>query len=251
MSDSQTDVPSSLTFEFDAPELSVSDLDELVGDLRSMVAGISIGLPDDVRIRWVVQLISMTSPLTIQVAPAARWRNRSVVAPIEELPAVAVAGVVDLLGGARPQPFDDSALAHVRSLYQRANKRGARVALSANGTRVEINADVARAIGTILDPSYHSYGTVEGQLDLINAHRPDPLFGVYDELTNRRVDCTIGKRIPIAEAASAITRRVAVEGEISYRADGNIVRIAADRLTVFPSEDALPSAHDVLGILSA
>ncbi len=252
MSEATNDVGPALTLEFDAPELYVSDLGDLVRDLSSMVAGITSGLPAQVRVRWVVRHISMASPLTIQVTPTARLRNRAVDAPVDQLPEVAVTGVMDLLGGVRPRRWDDGALGHLRGLYQRADRRGARVSLSASdGSQVEVTASVARTVDTILEPSYHAYGTVEGLLELINAHGREPLFGVYDELTGRRVDCAIGNRIPLAEAAAAITHRVSVEGEISYRADGNIVRIAADRLVTFPPDESLPSARDVLGILSA
>jgi len=72
---------------------------------------------------------------------------------------------------------------------------------------------------------------------------------VYDALTGERIRCDFAHRIEVSDIGAAAERRVAVHGEIEYRQSGEIVRVIATMLDVFPEEEDLPSPDAVRGIL--
>ena len=90
---------------------------------------------------------------------------------------------------------------------------------------------------------------VEGRLESVTVHERRS-FSVYDLLTGERTECAFGHRIQLADILGAVERRVRVNGAIRYRETGEIVGMVADSLQVLPGDDALPTAHDVFGILS-
>jgi hypothetical protein len=98
-------------------------------------------------------------------------------------------------------------------------------------------------------PGLTSIGTVEGYLEGLNIHGASRYFSVYDDLTGERIQCHFPHRIKPDDIGLAIDKRVAVQGEIRYRETGEIVSVNAFSLDVFPSEDKLSTADEVLGIL--
>lgn len=89
----------------------------------------------------------------------------------------------------------------------------------------------------------YSYGTLEGRLEETGARR---VFILYEALTGREVDCYFGLNVQLSDLALARGRRVAVSGRISE----DRLRINAHSFVVFPPDNELPTAADVLGILS-
>ncbi len=248
---SNVEQPDILTLEFDAEELLITDLAELTNDLMSVVRNFSSPhIPKAYRVRWVVQGVSKASPLRINLAPAATYRNRPIMGrPIEELPYRLLVGIHQLLDDARrPPEFTDDILKHLKRLVERTKKSSGKMRLLAGSDAIDITSEISAHVDAILEEAYRAFGTVEGTLDAINVHGSKWMFAVYDDLTGRRMNCSFGEAVPLVEVTSAITRRVAVQGEISYRNDGEITNIHADHLSVFPSDDELPTAQDVLGI---
>ena len=93
-------------------------------------------------------------------------------------------------------------------------------------------------------------GTVEGTLEVFNVHGARRQFVIYDELTGQRIECHFGHRIALDQITAGAERRVAVTGEIRSRESGEIVSVIATDIEVFPPDDELPNAADVLGILA-
>ncbi len=252
MSDSRP-AAETLSLEYDSPELPIGQLNELVRHFTSMVEELRApGLPDEIRVTWVVERISKSSPFTITVAPVARMHRVAVDAqPVQDLPALALDGIEQLMHEAkRPAIFSDGVLTQLRTLSKIVGVANRRVmSLRANGKTVEVTGQLAVNVDKILAPAYRSVGTIEGRMDIINAHE-DPFFVIYDDLTGERVRATLGRDLSVDEVAKAIRKRVAVEGEISYRDNGTIISINADTLTVFPSDDELPSIEEIIGIFS-
>lgn len=249
-----TEPPSdmALTLEFDSDELSLKQLSALVRDLAGLVSAVEP--PEPYSVSWVVTSVSRASPFRIEVAPVGRLHKRQVDAqPVRDLTRLVLDGVARLMREPiRPGSFTDDALSRARDLAKMTEgSRRPQLRLRSNGTSVNVTAQVAVNVDQILEPAYRSFGTVEGRLEFINIHGNTPLFAIYDDLTDRRINCSFGAKVTLPEVASAIGRRVAVEGEISYRSTGEVVSIAATELSVFPSDDELPTIRDVLGILSA
>lgn len=120
-----------------------------------------------------------------------------------------------------------------------------------NGTA---EAAITKQAGTharhILDQPYISdMGTVEGKLEVLNLHGKRQ-FVIFDELTGQRIECHFGHRIALDQITAGAERRVAVTGEIRSRESGEILSVIATEIEVFPPDDELPNAADVLGILA-
>lgn len=74
-------------------------------------------------------------------------------------------------------------------------------------------------VNVILGEVLYTIGTIEGRLEAFNVHGTVRYFAVYDDLTDTRIRC-----------------------EIFYRNSGDIERIKASSLDVFPDEEDLPTA---------
>ena len=113
----------------------------------------------------------------------------------------------------------------------------------------QMTADLSTHVEVILGNTVTSIGTVEGRLEGVNVHGGSRYFAVYDDLTGERIQCHFGHRISAHDIGLAVEKRVAVQGEIRYRENGEIVSVNALSLSSFPPEHELPTADDVLGIL--
>lgn len=150
----------------------------------------------------------------------------------------------------RPPFFTDRALEKARDLAALVGDEMPKIRIR-NGTG---ETDITRALATHVDTILNRatltvIGTVEGRLESVTVH-DRRTFSVYDLLTGERIECSFGHRIPLAAILGAMERRVRVHGAIRYRDTGEIVGLVAETLQPLPEDDALPSAHDVFGILS-
>ncbi len=152
----------------------------------------------------------------------------------------------------RPRYFSDEALASARELASVADGKGI-ISASITADRVApiaMSKRTALHVETLLDAFIKDHGTIEGRLDSLS-RRGGPHFFVFDALTDEAVRCYVPEA-QMREAIAAFGRRVAVTGLIRYRkTTGQPTSVEVERIFVFPTEDKLPTADDVYGILSS
>jgi hypothetical protein len=246
-----------MSIEIDAPDLSLSLLIETTEMFSVLLREVSHEMLPDAPVRWLVERISMSSPLQLAVRPAA---SRRVVSPktLNSLTETIFGGLETVQASPkRPPHFNDIALERAKSLagtaaqgrhvrFGRKRGRGSHQRL----VEVEVTSQFVANVDLILGDTISAIGTIEGRLEAFNMHGDRRYFIVYDDLTGARIQCDFGTRISVREIGEAAHRRVAVHGEIVYRHSGVIVRVKAQSLDVFPDETELPTADDVRGILN-
>lgn len=149
----------------------------------------------------------------------------------------------------RPKFFTASALRNLKEIAASADGRELRSAGLQIAKRImPISRQVSAHVDSVLVASIADIGSVEGQLRMISIQGA-PHFNVYDDLTDRQVECfaTDGQ---LQDAHRYFGKRVAITGVIRYRRDGEPVSIQVEDIKPFLDEDDLPSADDVYGILS-
>lgn len=145
--------------------------------------------------------------------------------------------------GERPALFTDEALEATRTLFDRLESQAEDASISHEAFKTFVNRELADNARAALGPEQLEIGAVEGRLEGINIHERKR-FTVYDSLTDRRIVCNFGSRIPLSEITDAIDKRVAVTGELRYRQGGDLLSVRAETLKVFRPDSHLPSAAD-------
>lgn len=210
------------------------------------VAGSVVGNKDDVR--WVVQDVEAGSlDLIVRPEPARKT------VPPDLMPVVtqAVAGGLAELQNraARPRHFSDLALDEARHLSRLRGRGITRIQVTAGETTTAVTDRVAAHVEEVVGRTIEATGSIEGTLEAVTVHGRR-VFYVWDPLSGERIECDFGHRIPAGEVGVAVERRVAVTGVVRYRENGSLVSIRAERLYIFPDDDDLPTADEVLGILA-
>lgn len=147
----------------------------------------------------------------------------------------------------RPPYFTDRALEQAKSLAQLRGAHLPKIAVRSDTRETTLTDSVATNATEVLGRYITEVGRVEGRLEGVTLHQVRA-FAIYDPITDARIECTFGRRIPADIIGSALERRVAVFGEIHYRPSGEIISVKAEELFIFPDEADLPSAADVRGI---
>jgi len=233
---------------FDVPTLTSTQLIDTIRSIEGVAKAVAGSIAPMLKIDWEVRSITMASPLSMVFSPTARELPPNGL--VDATSRGVVEGLAKLQRGEDPPPyFTTKALKDARRLAHIASGPDRRMSIARGGDQTEISANLQRNVDRILESVHQEGGTVEGHLDVINIHGPNHYFAVYDDLTGDRIECRFGPAVPLAKIASAVGKRVSVEGEISYRRSGDITQVAADKLIVFPDDSELPTARDVLGIL--
>ncbi len=148
----------------------------------------------------------------------------------------------------RPEHFTDRALELSQDIAERSAEIGPVRVTDGDVSTPITPTGVGQHVSQLLGSRYTDYGSVEGRLEGVIVHG-ERYFNVYDELSGRRIRCYFATRIPVRKVADALEHRVAVYGQINYRASGDVATMLAEELIVFPSRDLLPTPDDVRGIL--
>lgn len=218
---------------------------QLVAEVATEVVG-GKGL-----VRWVVTGVAAGS-VDFKLRPE-RVSRRIPQRAADAVPGIFVSGINALdAAPTRPEFFSVRALELARSLAEMVGRDVPRLTVrhgphSANLSR-HLAINVARVLIGDENP-YSEHGTVEGRLEALNVHAAR-VFSIWDPLTGQRIVCDFGYRIPSHVIGAAAERRVVVSGVIHYDLDGNIDRVVAQEIEVMPEQDELPTAEDLMGILS-
>jgi hypothetical protein len=218
---------------------------ELLREVASDVAG-STGR-DAVRF-----IVTEAKAGSFDLAARPQPAKRSV--PVAVMPRIAktiTAGLRTLERHAtRPKHFSDVALLRVRDLGRMTSPETPVVKIGNGAAPIPLSSRLIANVEAVLAPEVKSIGTIEGKLEGLIIHGKRR-FLVFDPLTSRQVVCYFSERIPYEDVLRSFGKRVAVTGMIRSRRSGEKVDIQATQLYVMPSDEELPSAIDVRGILKA
>ena len=228
--------------ELDAPYVSLSVLVSAAGTLANLVAEVSRSVTHGEAVEWTVEVQPGSVVLPVKPQIAGDVRARLVHAVSDGLAAVEE-------HAERPPHFNDRALTQARALANLStDDHPVRIA---NGHRsVRLTKATVAHVDQVTGDAPPRIGTVEGRLEAVNVHAR-PTFSIWERATGQRVECVAGEGLTVEDLGAALGRRVAVRGRIRASKGGEKRRIDATDLHVFRSEEELPSADDVRGILRA
>jgi hypothetical protein len=112
--------------------------------------------------------------------------------------------------------------------------------------RTEVTARASAHMEQLVTVRHHALGSVEGVIETISIHGGKH-FVVYDSRTNKAIACRFDDDEWLRMAAQHLGRRVAVLGTVHSNAKGEPVRVDAQSLRVFRTQDELPTAASLTG----
>lgn len=127
-------------------------------------------------------------------------------------------------------------------------KRLSLVSIATDSDKVDITEPLEPEIEKFVGPDEIEYGSVSGDLELINIHSNVNTFRIYPIIGAKKVDCRF-RKADLQMAISGIGRYVEVRGELHYKhRDKFPYAVSATEIEVFPEEEELPSILDLRGI---
>jgi hypothetical protein len=227
--------------------LSVESLTLALKDALEMLKNVSddIVSPGTV-VRWEIVRARMSSPLSLTLAPripgrtGPRFRRQVVLA--------CLAGVKEIEHEATAPPhFNDDALTATKRLAKAAQRDGASLTFSANGSaKVTLTKKTVDHIEQIEAKArlYVDFSTIEGYLEVLSVrHRMS--FYIWESHTDKKVECLVTDTL-FDKALSLIKGRprLAVTGRVHYR--NHIPKtIDVDSIRVFPDISELPQPESI------
>jgi hypothetical protein len=239
-----------IVLDLDRKDVSVHDFTEAFEAQVRLVTQVmhDMGIPTN-EVRWVVSDLKHGS--TFAVAEPQIIGPHAYMADIDRAARMAGIGVRMLAESAtRPKHFSDEALKTGRRLIQIVTESDAgRARLGFGEEQVTPSPMVISHVDTLMRGNLPSIGSIDGRLVSVSAGQEGAYFiAIHDRLRGRKVRCSIPDSI-LDRALKAFESRVIARGIIWSRSDGSAVRIDVRDFEVVPSDDKLPSAEDVRGIL--
>lgn len=244
---------SGLIVEIDASELTLGRFDQLTHDIAALIREVAGELAGRDAVRWVVEDVRRESPLRFELS--AHPTKEEVPKHLVSQVAAAITSGITLIEERpeRPAYFTDTALDRAKDLASRVGDDVRAVRFRTRngdiGEPVTVTKRLVANVDDLIGPRLERFGSVEGRLEGLLAHTRR-VFYVWEPLTDRRIECIFGDRIPLDEVLSAFGRRVSVRGLIRTRKTGEKLSIEAREMYVFPPEEELPSVDEIEGILT-
>lgn len=153
-------------------------------------------------------------------------------------------------GSPVPESFSEPAIRYLQQLGNIAGRTkddDTRVRVWVKHKAEPVSQKTAAHAAELLGWNYQDYGSVEGRLEVVSAHR-GLVFMIYEPLWNKPIRCQIGDEL-LDTAMSNFRRRVEVYGTVQYRKDGTPISVAAQEIVPFPSCAGLPNFRQLRGVL--
>ncbi|RJP71359.1 MAG: hypothetical protein C4532_07485 [Candidatus Abyssobacteria bacterium SURF_17] len=237
----------SLTFEFSGSRVTAEEFVKGINAFFSLLNEVSANITGTPKgLRWIVRV----EPGSVRMKFIPERLK-----PFPETPEEIVTKIDEGVRmietrSERPTYFSDKALKRLRTLIQIRKGESGKVQpikVGSNGKRSRLTQKSLANINRLFEGEYKDWGSIEGKLEMI-AERPSYRFAVYDDLTDKPINCHFPKDI-LPEILKAFGKRVYVSGIIHYQGDGEPLSIDVEEIELFPSPQELPSASDVEGIL--
>lgn len=165
----------------------------------------------------------------------------------EEVARTAVEGL-DMLerGIVSPPYFSEQALKCAGNLAGMVGGYANNLRVRTDNLTVVLTPDLSRHVDDFLANVIEELGTIEGTLKMISVAGKQPVYNIYDSITNVPVNCTFGLDL-LDTITEAFGRRVEVSGLVTYSALGHPRRVRDVReISILPPDDELPTAKDLL-----
>jgi hypothetical protein len=240
--------PNEFELKLDAEEVSLSQLVSASSIFAALLREVSREYTGAERaVKWVVRVEPGSVKLPVRGRPTS---DKVAAAAVPEIVAAIVGGLKTLSERpARPPFFNDQALREAKALANLTNDDLPGIAVKNGTVGMETSKQLMTHVDEVLGAGRESIGTIEGKLEALNIHEKPQRFGIFDLLTDQRVDCYFGANVDLEQVLRGVGRRVAVSGIIKTRGTGERFSIDVRGLRVFPAEAELPSPDDVRGIL--
>jgi hypothetical protein len=112
----------------------------------------------------------------------------------------------------------------------------------------ELEKNVVETADAILaGESQIAFGGIEGEIVSLSS-RHGFICVIYDPIQRREVTCYLQTKEAQQDALNGYTKRVLASGLIHYAKEGHAVSVTVDSITVFPSDDDLPTIEDVQAV---
>ncbi|MGN6216801.1 MAG: hypothetical protein ACTHN7_07580 [Solirubrobacterales bacterium] len=195
-------------------------------------------------VRWLVEVKPGSVRLPLRGEPRAENVSPAVA---HEVGTVIAKGLTGLEAAAeRPEHFTDKALSLAKDLANCATEE-LPIAIwnGSAGGRVtkQLSVNAEKVLGT---PEV-TFGTIEGRLEALSIHGTKD-FSVWP-IGGNAIKCVFGSRLDLdVDVLPAVGKRVAVEGKIKTKPNGERVSVEVEELRVIGSSPV--AADDVKGILA-
>jgi hypothetical protein len=239
-------IPTDLTLEIDAditPEQFMAAARAFFGSVDEVARALA---PDGILPRWRVQVREGSNLLAVEPT------NGAPPAVVEAVYARLEDGVRHLANGdLQGSRLPDAALRHLKTLSEltESKKRPVPLRLWVKREPTALNPEIARVIREDWRADYRDYGAIEGRLTAIQEQGTLQLI-LKDEWMALSVKCYVPEEM-LPEAFKTFRKRVEVSGIIHYRKNGHPISVDVESIDELPSDDQLPTADDVRGLLKA
>ena len=242
------DIEAALTFEITGSMVTPERFQRTLTAFFDLLAEVTRAImPEAERACWRIQVKQGSNLVGVLPAPAM---------PASDAVSIQQALVSGLLSlqdvPAEPPAFSEKALAHVKRLTTGISVRDdddTTIKVWGQRAPVPITSRLASNVAELLGEAYTDYGSVEGRLKTVSEAGSFRIV-LYEPVFNRAVRCDIPEHL-LGLALGLFGRRVEVYGNVSYRQNGLVNRVAVEEIVAFPLENELPDHEKVRGILQA
>lgn len=157
-----------------------------------------------------------------------------------------------LIGGdVEHSQLSDKALGHIQALAELKDRAGEKIPVRfwVKKSATLIGPDVGDYIRESRGREYTDFGSLDGWLQSIQDAGGKIEFRIRDALYRNPIRCIIDESM-LPVVLENFRRRVEVSGEVRYNQYGYPLAITVRTIEIMPSDDELPTAEDVRGILS-
>jgi hypothetical protein len=147
--------------------------------------------------------------------------------------------------------LSERALSHMQMLSDLRDKQGNKIPVRFWVRRAPtlIGPDVGEYIRESRGREYHDFGSLDGKLQTIQDAAGGLEFRIRDIMYRNPIRCIVSEDL-LPSVMDNFRKRVEVFGEIRYSQHGIPLAIAVRSIAPMQSDDDLPTAEDIRGILA-
>lgn len=152
--------------------------------------------------------------------------------------------------GATPPYLSHNGMQSIKKLLGTVGKgkaSGLLMASPSENVEISVTAKASDNVRQLLPIRYHSLGSVEGKIEMINIHGGSR-FVVYDSRTRRAITCKFDSKTWMDTVKNALGRRVNISGMVHANTRGEPLRVDIDDIRILRSKEELPTIDDIAGI---
>jgi len=197
-------------------QASLELFQKTIEDIRRLIRDLDYAVTREKgRRRWVIEALRTSAP-TITVRPL--LEN-------DELIETIVNGVASVSRGTEvpPDHFNEPSLEDLRRMQRlfRGGDRARNVTISHNEHPAVIERDIGSKVDRILAGGYSALGSIQGVLDAINLHGPNPVFTIWDSERGTPIHCSFPKTSEwVKRVEDLLQKLVMVKGTVNYFKNG-------------------------------